>query len=214
MSDDETDDIDMASFHSVFHPEPKLKPAERRRRVVRLCCSFMRNVAFHRAGMQREVQLNLFAPTHPQGAFWREAHGNFFDISVLEWCKLFADRDRNGWGKHHWRRVVENPDRFEADLYATPGVTADAFTTLTKKIKDYRDQFVAHLDEERTMLLPELEVARRAIVFLHQRLAQEARSYEDWRGLPTTAEQLDQGFAQACREAQSVYAEALARHRI
>jgi hypothetical protein len=192
----------------VIDGEPPLLPDERRRQVVKLCCSFMRNLAFHRAGLHVEVKSNLLNPNHPQGRFWLEAHGNFFDICVLDWCKLFADRDN---GKHHWRRVVENPDRFEADLYTTLGVTADGFTALIRNIKHYRDRFVAHLDEERTMLLPALEVARGAIDFLHQRLAQEVRSYEDWQGLPTTAEQLERGFTQAFQETQSVYAEALTR---
>ena len=61
------------------------------------------------------------------------------------------------------------------------------------------------------MLLPALETAKGAIVFLHERLVQQAGGYGDWQGLPTTAEQLDRGFAQASQEAQSVYAEALAR---
>jgi hypothetical protein len=192
--------------------EPKLPPDERRRRVVQLCCSFMRNLAFHRAGVDEiEVKNNLLNPNHPQAAFWLEAHGNFFDICVLDWCKLFADRDRKDWGKHHWRRVVENPDRFEADLYPTLGVTADAFIALITNIKGYRDKFVAHLDEERAMLLPALDVAKGAIVFLHERLAQETPSYGDWQNLPTTAEQLDRIFTRAFEEAQSVYADALAR---
>jgi hypothetical protein len=181
--------------------EPPLSPDERQRRVLRLCCSFMRNLAFHRAGLDIEVQRKLFDPRCAQAAFWLEVHGNFFDISVLDWCKLFADRK----GKHHWRRVVEDPDRFEADLYTTLGVTADEFTTLITKINHYRNKFVAHLDEEQTMLLPALEVARRAIVFLHERLAQEVRTYEDWQGLHATAEQLDRGFTQAFQEAQRVY---------
>jgi hypothetical protein len=187
--------------------EPPLSPDERRRRVVQLCCSFLRNLAFHRAGRDIEVQNKLLDPRHPQAAFWREVHGNFFDISVLDWCKLFADRK----GKHYWRRVVAEPDRFEADLYATLGVMADEFTALTTNIKDYRDRFVAHLDEERTMLLPALEVAKGAIVFLHERLMQQAGGCGHWQGLPTTAEQLDRGFTQAFREAQSVYAEAVGR---
>ena len=149
--------------------EPPLSPDERRRRVVQLCCSFMRNLAFHRAGRDIEVQSKLLDPKHPKAAFWREAHGNFFDISVLDWCKLFADRE----GKHHWRRVVKNPDRFEADLYT------DEFTSMIAKIKHYRDKFVAHLDQERTMLLPALDVARGAIVFLHERLVQQA-GHGDW----------------------------------
>ena len=159
-----------------------------------------------RAG--HRIERNLFNPNHPQGAFWLEAHGNFFDISVLEWCKLFADRNRDDWGEHHWRRVVENPDRFEADLYRTLGLTADAFAELIKNIKGYRDQFVAHLDEKREMLLPALETAKKSIAFLHERLVQQADGHGDWSGLPTSPEQLEQGFTHACREARSVYAEA------
>jgi hypothetical protein len=189
----------------VIDDQPPLSPDERRRRIVQLCCSFLRNLAFHRAGLDTEVERKLLDPRHPQAAFWREVRGNFFDISVLEWCKLFAEGKK---GKHHWRRVVDNPDRFEADLYTTLGVTAAEFTTLITKIKDYRDKFVAHLDEERTMLLPALEVARRAIVFLHERLVQQAGAGGDWSNLPTSREELD---AQASREAQSVYTETLAR---
>jgi hypothetical protein len=149
----------------------------------------------------------LFNPDHPQGAFWLEVHGNFVDKCALEWCKLFADRK----GEHHWRRVVGEHSRFEAELHAALGVTPAEFNDQITKIKHYRDKFVAHLDQERTMFLPALEVARKAIVFLHERLAQHAPGREDWQGLRISAKQLDQGFTQAYREAQSVYAQALAR---
>jgi hypothetical protein len=191
--------------------DPPLSPDERRRRVVQLCCSFLRNLAFHRAGLDIEVQNKLLDARHPQAAFWREVHENFFDMCVLDWGKLFADGKKGNWGKHHWRRVVENPDRFEADLYATLGVRPTEFAALITNIKHYRDKFVAHLDEERTMLLPALEVAKKSIAFLHGRLVQHAGGCGDWRGLPATAEQLDRGLTQALQEAQSVYAEALAR---
>jgi hypothetical protein len=80
--------------------------------------------------------------------------------------------------------------------------------TLITNIKLYRDKFVAHLDEERTTLLPALDVARGAIVFLHERLVQQAGGYGDWSNLPTSPEELGEGFAQASLEAQSVYASA------
>lgn len=197
MSDDETDDIDMASFHSAFHPEPKLKPAERRRRMVQLCSSFLRNLAFFRAGLQHEVQRILLLPPDPQFEFWREAHVNFLDICVLEWCKLFADRNSG----HHWRRVIDDHDRFEADLYATLSVTADEFAKLIKQARHYRDKFVAHLDEQRIMRPPKLDLPKKSIVFLYGRL-----------DLDATAKQLEQVFAQALQKAQTVYAEALTRH--
>jgi hypothetical protein len=105
--------------------------------------------------------------------------------------------------------VVDEPDRFKADLCTTLGFTIAEFATLITQVRRYRDSFVAHLDNERMMRLPTLELPKRSIAFLHERLPQEARSYEDWEGLPTTAEQLDQGFTRAFHEAQSVYAEAL-----
>ena len=192
----------------VINGKPPLSPDERRRRVVQLCCSLMRNLAFHRAGLESEVKRNLLNPNHSQGGFRLQAHGNFFDISVLDWCKLFAD-----WkGEHHWRLVVENPDQFEGDLHRTLDVTTVEFSELIKNVKHYRDRFVAHLDKEREMLLPALDTAKGAIVFLHKRLVQQAGGCGDWlSGLPTSPEELDQGFAQASLEAQSVYADALAR---
>jgi hypothetical protein len=180
---------------------------ERRRRVVQLCCSFLRNLAFHRAGLDSEVQSKLLDPKHPHATFWLEVRGNFFDTAVLEWCKLFGDRK----GKHRWRLViVENPDGFETDLFTKLGVTADEFTALITRIKDYRDQFVAHLDEEKEMLFPDLEVAKGAIGFLHERLVQLAAADGVSLGIPTTPEQLNQGFEQAFREARGVYATAMA----
>ena len=185
-----------------------LTPTERRRRVVLLCCSFMRNLASHRAGGQAKLRDNLLNPNYtPEGDFWIQVHGNFLDTCVLDWCKLFADKD----GKHHWRRVVDNPDCFETDLYATLGVTDTEFETQVEAIRHYRDKFVAHLDQERTMFLPTLEVARKAIVFLHERLVQQAPSQEDWRGLPASAEQFERVFTQASEQAKRVYDEALAR---
>jgi hypothetical protein len=139
--------------------EPPLTPPERRQRIVLLCCNFMRNLALHRAGAEIEVRDNLNR-YHPQGEFWLQAHGNFLDTCVLDWCKLFADYD----GKHHWHRVVDEDDRarFKRDLFTALGRGAE-FNQAIEEVKHYRDKFVAHLDEERTMLLPALEVARKAV---------------------------------------------------
>ena len=122
---------------------------------------------FDRAGMQPEVQRNLLTPTHLQGAFWREVHANFFDICVLDWCKLFADPRQ---GKHHWRRVDPHPGHFQVDLYTALDVSAAEFDDLITKVRVYRDRFVAHRDEERMAHLPMLELPSKAIAFLHDRL--------------------------------------------
>jgi hypothetical protein len=190
--------------------ESPLTSEERQRRAVRLCCRFIRNLAFFRAGLQPEVPPKLFTLTHPQCAFWYEAHRRFFDACVLEWCKLFADYD----GEHHWRRVVDDPNRrFKTDLCTTLGVTAAEFAKLIAEVKNYRNKFVAHLDEERTMRFPMMAQPMKAVEFLFERLAREARSLEDWQrgSLPTTVAQLDWVYMQAFQQAQTVYAEAIDR---
>jgi hypothetical protein len=65
---------------------PLLSRRERLRRVVLLCCSFARNVAFYRAGQADQVQ-HLLSENHPEVAFWRQVNANFLDTAVLEWCK-------------------------------------------------------------------------------------------------------------------------------
>jgi hypothetical protein len=177
--------------------EPPLAPPERRQRVVLLCCNFMRNLAFHRAGAEIEVKDNLLNRNHPQGEFWIQGHGNFLDTCVLDWCKLFADYK----SEHHWHRVVDDKARFKKDLYTTPGIRGAEFTKTIKEVKHYRDKFVAHLDEERTMFLPALEVARKAVLFLDEHLAQQLA--DEWRGLPALAER------RASEQAKSVYDEAV-----
>ena len=180
-----------------------LTDVERRRRVVFVCCNFMRNLAFHRAGADPVVKDSLRTPHQPQGEFWIQAHGNFLDSCVLDWCKLFTDYD----GEHHWHRVIDERKGFKKDLYTTLG-GAD-FAEQSEKIRRYRHEFVGHLDQERTMILPTLELAKKAIAFLHERLIQQAPDRKDWRDLPSTAEQLDRVFMRASEAAQSVYGEAL-----
>jgi hypothetical protein len=193
MSDDTTDDID-----------PPLTPLERRRRIAILCCNFMRNLALHRAGLQPQVRDNLLINPY-QREFWVPAHGNFLDMCVLEWCKLFADYE----GEHHWHRIVDDRAGFKKDLYIKLGVRGDAFAKMVEKIKHYRDKFVAHLDEEREMRFPDLKVAREAIVFLYEHLAQLITGREEWQDLPASAEELELLFKRASQHAESVYAEAV-----
>jgi hypothetical protein len=84
-------------------PEP-LPHRDRVRRVVLLCCAFARNVAYYRAGWADRAQ-PLLSELHPHASFWRQVNGNFLDMAVLDWCKLFGDpkeTPRKRLAKHHW----------------------------------------------------------------------------------------------------------------
>jgi hypothetical protein len=64
------------------------------RRVVTLCRHFVANLAYYRTGWTEKHRHLL---DYRNDNFWRVVNGNFFDICVLEWCKLFADEK----GKHY-----------------------------------------------------------------------------------------------------------------
>jgi hypothetical protein len=87
--------------------------------AVWYCCAvlLLENSRFTaRVGLMMHRDLSEY---HPQASFWRQVNGNFFDMAVLDWCKLFGDQKQTPLkrvGEHHWRRVVSDPEMFEARL--------------------------------------------------------------------------------------------------
>lgn len=79
--------------------------------------------------------------------FWLTVLGNFIDVSVLEWSKLFGDEN----GKHHWKRMAPDEACFRGDLLRSVGITQEQWQHAWESIKRYRDEFVAHLDSAHTM---------------------------------------------------------------
>jgi hypothetical protein len=113
-----------------------------------LACHFARNLGYHRAGMRNRK------PRLPE-EFWKTATSNCLDISVLEWCKLFADpRD-----PHHWQNIVSDPASFEELLYKKLRLSADRFEAYRIATRKYRDKFLAHLDSHLIMEIPTLDIA-------------------------------------------------------
>jgi hypothetical protein len=143
-----------------------MKQRDRVRGVGLLCCHFTRNVAYYQAGWVDDSFVS-------SDDFWRNANSNFLDISVLEWHKLFGEWN----GKHHWRKVVPEPDTFLTALWEDIDVTEDAFNTHCKEMKTYRDKFVAHLDNERRMQIPRLTIAVDSVLFLYDIILNE---YQDF----------------------------------
>ena len=186
-----------------------LEPLSRRdrlRRVAMLCCAFARNVAFYRAGWSDEAQ-PLLSEYHPKASFWRQVNSNFFDMAVLDWCKLFGDQKetpRKRLGKHHWRKMVSDPEEFEGRLLAQLATDAEGFASLITKMRDYRDTFVAHLDNELIMNLPEFEPAHVAVTFYHRHIVESEAKPGDLTGLPS-AHQFTLGDGQCTQEAMQVY---------
>ena len=135
---------------------------ERIRRVALLCCHLTRNLAYYHA------QQDLRPPLRTE-QFWTTVHGNFIDTSVMEWCKLFGDEK----GKHHWKQIVENKAAFKQRLLEDVGISEERWHKSWDSLKKYRDSFLAHLDSEHTMHIPEMTIPMRMVEFYYGQL----RSY-------------------------------------
>jgi hypothetical protein len=184
-----------------------LSRRERLRRVVVVCCSFARNVAYHRAGQAGQAK-SLLSMHHPEVSFWRQVNANFFDIAVLDWCKLFGDPKevpRKRVGKHHWRRVVSDPDAFERGLLGHLSMNGTGFAAVIGEMRRFRDEFVAHLDDGLVMYVPKLDAASEAVAYYHRHIAEHEAQPGELTGLPTPQD-YEPGLRQCEEEAARVYA--------
>lgn len=178
---------------------------DRLRRVVIVCASFARNLAYYRVG-QEPGSSALHAPAHPHASFWRQANGNFLDLCVLEWCKLFGERK----GEHGWQQIVADPTAFETGLLAHLGMSATTFNAHIETMRRYRDKFVAYLDSDAVMQIPTLSTAQGSAWFYHAHVVVHEAAARDLTGLPDAAAKLAQGYAQCADEARQVYRRASA----
>ena len=97
--------------------------------------------------------------------FWIGVNGNFLDIAVLEWCKLF---DRQG--KHFWGKVVSDQNVFLRGLLERLGLSDVEFEKYVRQVRVYRDKFLAHLDDEERMEIPFLQTALDSACYLYDYL--------------------------------------------
>jgi hypothetical protein len=179
-----------------------MTPRDRRRRVVLLCSHFMRNLAYNRAGQQCPRGWRS-APLRPDASFWRTAFSNSLDICVLEWCKLFGEKG----GEHGWRKVVSDAARFELELLAHLGVSGAEFETHRLSMREYRDKFLAHLDLEPVMHIPQLDLAKASVEFYHAYLVAHECAPGDLAGLPQNANELKRVYRQSVEAARIAYRE-------
>jgi len=127
-----------------------------------LCCHFTRNCAYYKASYEN-------GSSKATNEFEVTIQGNFIDISILEWLKLFGDHN----DKHHWKKVVENPDDFKSGMFESCSITEDDLVECRESFKTYRDKFVAHLDSEETMQIPVIDLALKVVKYYYECVSNE-----------------------------------------
>ncbi len=152
--------------------EPPLTPLERLRRVFITGHSCVRNFAYYRAARSADTAA---LPLEHRDVKARITN-NFLDIGVLEWCKLFVANER-----HAWDRLIPQADRdkFTADLPTHLGINQAGWTAYIDEFRTYRDKFLAHLDSNRTMHPPKLDLAIEAVLFYASHLQQTHAESKD-----------------------------------
>jgi len=150
---------------------------KRLRRVALLCCHFARNLAYYRAGFDGRK-------FNSQDEFWTTVNGNFLDICVLEWCKLFGNHS----DKHHWKQIVDDKENFKLSMFCKISISKAEFDKCWKSIRTYRDDFVAHLDSDEVMNIPKLDIAWSAVKYYHSYLIKLCANSNVLHGIPTNLE--------------------------
>lgn len=100
--------------------------------------------------------------------FWMRSNGALFDMAVIDWCKLFADRT----SKHHWSMLFTNKDEWRAMLTAHMQMTEESYENNLLQIKSYRDKVAAHLDDPLPMNYPLTEFMLVSSSFLYDQIKQ------------------------------------------
>ena len=152
-----------------------------------LCCHFARNFAYYSVFRQ--------SPHLGETGFWLTVHGNFIDICVLEWCKLFGNKN----GIYHWRRTLTDPERFCLELLNSHGINETELKRLWKEVKDYRDDFVAHSEKQETTPIPNMNIPYLLVEFYFRKLLLDFPTLQTNSSLPA---HFDQYYDARLKEAE------------
>lgn len=167
----------------------KMTPIYRATNAALLCCHFARNFAYHSVFRK--------SPYLGKEGFWLTVQGNFIDVCVLEWCKLFGNRN----GKYHWKNVLCDPDNFRRELLDTHGIDEAALKKLWNTVKDYRDDFVAHTEEQEMSVVPNMNLPYLLVEFYYRKLQLNFPSLETDDCLPA---HIDRYYDSCLKEAEGV----------
>ncbi|PCJ11327.1 MAG: hypothetical protein COB04_19290 [Gammaproteobacteria bacterium] len=132
--------------------------------------------------------------------FWRVANFNFFDQSILEWCKLFADKK----SKHCWEKIVTDKAEFECGLFKTIEMNREELEVYSDELRKSRDKFIAHLDSELEDYRPLMDTAYKCVNYYYDYISKKENEENCLAEFPGSLNRLyDQCFKLAEKEYQS-----------
>ena len=139
----------------------------------------------------------------PHLAFWRLIYGDFSDIAVLEWCKLFGSDDEEHQPLH-WKNMVSDQVQFRNDLFSRLRIYESKWRSYWGEMKRYRDQSVAHHDLRRSEIknYPKFDLALEAAYFYYEFIVDQLRKM-GVEQQPSDLREYSRAFADQCRDIAS-----------
>lgn len=135
---------------------------ERILRVLTHIQTFTASLAFHRATIT-----NLNTPkSEEEYAAW--VRTNFLDYAIARFACFFGSTGSN---PTHWKNLVEEEHQvdFRAELLSKTSQSLEEWQNYRNLLLNFRDRYLAHLDDENQFVLPSLNQAHIA-----------AKHYFDW----------------------------------
>ena len=133
------------------------------------CLQCLRNLAYFTAAHE--------ARAWAKNDFFVAIHNNFLDISVLEWCKVFGDKN----GKHFWKRsITDETDQieFRRTLLKLLSMNECQFEDYVTQMCALRDKAIAHFDNISEIYVPSTDPAKISAQALYVFLT-SCRGYAD-----------------------------------
>jgi hypothetical protein len=146
----------------------------------------VRNVAYYRSLEPLKDDFNQ--------NYWIHIFNNFFDIAVLEWCKVFGSRAEGT----HWSNYVKDQEVFRKGLLGKIGMSEAAWQIYWESIKNYRDELLAHhQSSSKVSSYPELGHMLTACYYYYGILIKELRALKVYDYPDNLEEYFEKSFAQA-----------------
>jgi hypothetical protein len=82
-------------------------------------------------------------------------------------------------------KVLTDPANFKADLLRILAISGDELAAYIEKMRNYRDKFLAHLDDLPVMDIPFLDRAHAAVELYHRHITKREIAIGDLSQLPT-----------------------------
>lgn len=108
------------------------------------------------------------------------ANSNFVEMAILQWCKVFGDKK----AKHYAWKVASKPEKLTKELLDHLKLKKFEFDDYVKIMRNLRDKFIAHLDDDTAAPLPKLDVAIDSAKFLIRYLFQNENKENYLEGVP------------------------------